>query len=343
MYNDAWQTVQAEGEDREDPVETFTCSIPEEEPEQTPEPGPLQRRKALFAPGYWNRYDGNLSWAERVMSILPKYNVPQPYLFYEQGTPQWAAARRAGSSEFADMANAQSAYESRASLWYRKVNNIPKKVNFAMELGAEREEYARTEFVNKFDAFGQFYDVGMFICDVDPRLSCSPDGLWWDARTEKTWVVEFKCPMNLPYTDIPNHHRAQLLGNMAIIKVPRALYCVWTKDHEMVIWACEFDLEAWIDLYAEVDVFLKAVESKTPLPKPKRGTKMEIRLPRSRNLSLVIPGCEIKPLNVRSYYCVTGLHPRADCNPTMPYSRQTPPCYGPRGFPDPTPANKPTV
>lgn len=255
-----------------------------------------EEQNALFRPEYWVQTDHNLSWAETILGILDKLDpLEQPYLFIAQNTERWAELRRYGSSSFANYANVWGAYMSRSLAYTSIINKIPTRINYWMERGQRLEPVARDSFIKMFSDYGRFYPVGIVICEDDSRLSCSPDGLWLDSRTNLPWVVEFKVPAELPYEDIPTHHIAQLLGNMYITKIPRLLYAVYTESYPLRVWACEFHQGSWDELYFEVCQFLSWVEEKQEPPTPKRGSKLHFpNFPHTRDIASVIPGFKPK-------------------------------------------------
>lgn len=270
-------------------------------------------------------YYDELLKQDRLLKVLPEYIVEQPYIFLDQKDPRWLDARKTGASEFGSMANCLGAYESRDRIWHRKRNNIPVIVTEPMEYGNKNEPNARATFECNFGHLGELFQVGVFYCENDDRLSCSPDGIFVPHKTKHPWLVEFKCPYSrAPYEEVPAKHRAQLLGMMHITKIYRLLYCVWTPDYPMRVWACDFHEKSWEDIHHALDLFLNSLESGDPLPTPKRGSKLQPRVPSSRDLTAIFEEHQsINGVNnnkrkrdaIRSYYGVSGICSHHDLHP----------------------------
>jgi hypothetical protein len=169
-----------------------------------------------------------------------------------------------------------------------------------MRWGIEHEKDALYNFLAIFDVHVEWFNVGLVLCDFDPLLSCSPDGIVKDPVTGKLWIVEFKCPFSMiPYKEIPNHHQAQLLGTMAITKIPRFLYVVWAPGMPLKIFAGKFNQAKWDRLYYGVKSFLRCVQKGEEPSRAPRGTKMVLGLDWTLDLKKYFPSL---PNDVNSYY-----------------------------------------
>lgn len=219
------------------------------------------------------------------MSIISS-KILQPYLHVQQRGPTWEQARKKhiGASDFASAALVEGAYDSRRALFQKLKGIKVPKANIAMNYGADKERYALGEFVEQF---GEVHQVGMVLYDRDPFKSCSPDGIWIQPEEFKwrlpewipedpRWLVEFKCPFTgVKYADVPPHHQAQVLGQMEICGIHKALYCVWSPygDDHLDVWAVRHDPDQWKELESRIDQFLGDHLFRDLMPGVQRGPR----------------------------------------------------------------------
>ncbi len=217
-----------------------------------------------------------------------------------------APCNRLGASEIPSAAGVASAYKSRAELWRIKKGLQQSLSNPMMDYGQEAEHYAilllikqltGEVVVNEKEVFGQqclfLWKPGRWILEDDERYACSPDGiffdnfgvldlLWQDVQERSNgqlkdhrwisneWLIEIKCPYDgLPYDAPKNHHLAQILTQMHIMKIPRCLYVQYTPRHERPLHAYVvlYNRFAWEALKSRADEFLKYVESNVVPPR----------------------------------------------------------------------------
>jgi hypothetical protein len=230
----------------------------------------------------------------------------------------WIAyrARGIGASEIASAANVNGAYLSRMALYDLKTHPRVEISNPALEYGTEHEPYARKAFLDLFSPlFEEIFHPTLLEADFDSCFFCSPDDVV--IYNGVPFLVEYKCPYSkMIYPEVPDHHYAQLVTNMRILRAHAAFYVVWTPD-EMRVWFVKYSYGSFMLLYDSATVFWDKylAKGKRP-PRTKKGCKItnlqaeEGPYP-TMNISLPPPGHDPKEHFLRGFEPVKEFVERA--------------------------------
>lgn len=186
-------------------------------------------------------------------------------------------------------------------------------INPALQWGTFHEQFARSDLLEIFtlkllkrqiwtDPTEYLSDGGFWINQNDVRYSCSPDGIFQDkygvledvvqklrethgvfddyqTEEQRMWLVEYKCPYKCQkYDAIPNHHRCQILAQMAATGIHKVLYCVYVPGEPMDVWVSYFDPVQWNRIKTESDLFLTMLEDPESHRNSKFGNKLVVDL-----------------------------------------------------------------
>jgi hypothetical protein len=99
---------------------------------------------------------------------------------------------------------------------------------------------------------------------------CSPDG--WVIDGGEGGIVEVKCPFSQRiYADIPEHYRAQVIGQLGITGAKWCDFVCWTPE-ESKVWRVDWDPKTWDRMEAALKDFWRCVKEDT---EPKRAKKFQ--------------------------------------------------------------------
>ena len=184
-----------------------------------------------------------------------------------QGTTAWHLERagRLTASQFG-AALGLSPYCSRQELWRQLTGRAESFTgNEATDWGSAHEKDARHAF--EVDT-GLLVEPAGFVPHED-WSGCSPDGYIPDNG-----LVEFKAPYSQRiYDDIPDHYRAQVIGQLAITKRDFCWFCCWTP-YEFRKWRVDAEPKTWDRMEQALREFWQAVKDGK---EPKRAKKFQLK------------------------------------------------------------------
>ena len=187
-----------------------------------------------------------------------------------QRTEEWRLARsgRLTASQFG-AALGLSPYCSRQELWRQLTGRTdPFAGNEATEWGEAHEKDALHAYEV---ATGRLIEPSAFIPFSD-WSGCSPDG--WVMDGDKRGIVEAKAPYSQRiYADIPDHYRAQVIGQLGITRADFADFIVWTP-YEHRIWRVEAEPQTWDRMEIALREFWECVKQDK---EPKRAKRFDLK------------------------------------------------------------------
>ena len=99
------------------------------------------------------------------------------------------------------------------------------------------EQFMNSKALRDGDTVEYFYP-GLIICQKEPWLAVSPDGLPCIKMIDGTvtrFLLEIKCPFTKKlYPHIPHYYFDQIQGIMAILKLPFCDFVVWTPEKTQI-------------------------------------------------------------------------------------------------------------
>jgi putative phage-type endonuclease len=186
--------------------------------------------------------------AEDVVRVM---NTPQR-------TPEWIKYRsnRMTASNYGSAAGHNPHSKPRQLLMSLLWDTF--KGNAATEYGTKNEPVAAKVFETfalshakkqNADDDMSFYYPGLIICQKEPWLAVSPDGLPCikNKKTGKNirYLLEIKCPFTKKlYPHIPHYYFDQIQGIMGILQLPYCDFVVWTPEKTQIR-RYNFDSEYW--------------------------------------------------------------------------------------------------
>lgn len=125
------------------------------------------------------------------------------------------------------------------------------KGNFATDYGSKHESDAAKVYEDFMKLYVQslnekngtktrisFFYPGLIICEKQPWLAVSPDGLpclHYDFKTNVRFLLEIKCPVKKNfYPHIPHYYYDQIVGLMSILQLPFCDFVVWTPEKTQI-------------------------------------------------------------------------------------------------------------
>jgi len=158
-----------------------------------------------------------------------------------------------------------SPYLSRQELWRQLTGRSdPFTGNPATDWGSEHEPHAKHAF--EIDT-GILVEPAGFV-PFEDWSGCSPDGY-----IEGNGLVEFKCPFSQKlYEDIPEHYRAQVIGQLGITQREFCWFCCWTPQG-FKKWRVDADPKTWDRMVAALKEFWDCVKTDK---EPKRAKKFQL-------------------------------------------------------------------
>jgi putative phage-type endonuclease len=183
-----------------------------------------------------------------------------------QRTAAWAQARlgRLTASQFG-AALGLSPFQSRQDLWRQLTSRTEPFIgNPATDWGTAHEADA----VHAFEVeTGLLVEPAAFVA-YEEWSGCSPDG--WILDGKQRGILEAKAPYSQRiYEDIPEHYRAQVIGQLGITKADYAAFICWTPDGHR-IWRVDPEPKTWDRMLVALKEFWECVKTDVCPKKQKR-------------------------------------------------------------------------
>lgn len=133
-----------------------------------------------------------------------------------------------------------SPYDSRYSMWARKVGILPPATeNRAMRRGRTMEPFIAAEYA--LETGRELVDLGRYTLvrsAAHPFLSCTPDRLIRPVDARGVGVLEIKSVRNRDAWasgSVPEHYRIQLLMNLAVLELRWGVLCGYISGTDEII------------------------------------------------------------------------------------------------------------